>query len=198
MIYSKPPANHPMTPVKIALLTGLSNPCNCALSDVQRTFIASLRFPEAWKVYCNFPWTAPVAPATATPLWRAGLHNGWQFLAASTPLYRRIAKMHWDALLSSTEHLLIITGSCGLQIANCLLSGHPPCKTRIDILGFGPVAWRRPPVKYRLVQNENDPISHCFFRKTEDILTGSGHMTYLEDQRFLEIAEQWISNNISS
>ena len=118
--------------------------------------MASLRFPEAWKVYHNFPWIAADAPPTAPSLWRASFHNGWQFLAASTPLYRRIAKTHWDALLRSTDHVLIIAGSCGLQIATCLLEGHPSHATQIDVLGFGPVAWRRPPVKCRLVQNERD------------------------------------------
>jgi hypothetical protein len=198
MIYSQPPADHPATPVKIALLTGLSNPWSCALSDVQRAFMAALEFPEAWKVYRNFPWIAADHPAAATPLWRAGFHNGWQFLAASTPLYRRIAKTHWDAVLRSTGHVLIIAGSCGLQIVNCLLRGRPSRAARIDVLGFGPVAWRRPPVKCRLVRNERDIVSRCFFRKTEVLLAGSGHMNYLEDRRLIEIAGQWISNSISS
>lgn len=197
MIYSRPPADHPTTPVKIALLTGLSNPWSCALSDVQRAFMASLHFPEEWKVYRNFPWIAAEDPAAPPPLWRASFHNGWQFLAASTPLYRRFAKAHWEALLRSTDHVLIIAGSCGLQIATCLLAGRPACATQIDMLGYGPVAWRRPPARCRLVQNERDSVSHCFFRKTEVRLAGSGHMNYLDDQRLIEIAEQWISNSIS-
>ena len=43
-----------------------------------------------------------------------------------------------------------------------------------------------------------DAISRCFFRDADDRLTGLGHMNYLEDRRLTEIAEQWISNSISS
>lgn len=198
MIYSQPPTNHPVTPVKIALLTGLSNPWNCALSDVQRDFLASLHLPESWKVYRNFPWTTGGDVPAATPLWRASFHNAWQFLAASTPLYRRLGRTHWEALVHSTDHVVVLAGSCGLQIANCLLTECPARATRIDILGFGPVAWRRPPVKHRLVQNRGDAISRCFFRKAEDVLAGAGHMNYLEDPRLTEIAEQWILSSISN
>ena len=198
MIYSHDAADHPITPVKIAFLTGLSNPWSCELSAVQQTFMAALRFPEGWKVCRNFPWIAAGNPATATPLWRASFHNGWQFLAASTPLYRRVAQPHWDALLRSADHVFIIAGSCGLQIINCLLAGSPPKKTRIDVLGFGPVAWRRPRVRYRLVQNEGDAVSRCFFRKSEALLAGTGHMNYLDDERLTRIVEQWISSSISS
>jgi hypothetical protein len=197
MIYSQPPAEHRTTPVKIALLTGLSNPWSCALSDVQRDFMASLHFPEAWKVYRNFPWIAAENPATVTPLWRASVHNGWQFVAASTPLYRWIAKAHWNALLRSADHVVIIAGSCGLQIVNCMLADRSSHATRIGVLAFAPVAWRRPPARCRLVQNERDFVSRCFFRRPEVRLGQSGHMNYLEDCHLIEIAERWISNSIS-
>lgn len=197
MIYAQASVEYPYTPVKLVFLTGLSNPANCKLSDVQEEFMASLEFPESWKVYRNFPWTDGKDEWLSPPLWRASFHNGWQFLLASTPLFRRIASSHWHNMLRSTEHLLVIAGSCGLQIANCLLASPMSCRTQINLLGIGPVAWRIPRINYRFIQSNNDYLSRLFFRKVERRLAGSGHMKYLEDQRMKELTEQWISDSIS-
>ncbi|MGD9128789.1 MAG: hypothetical protein PVH19_15540, partial [Planctomycetia bacterium] len=172
MIYAQSAAAYPFTPVKIVFLTGLSNPWSCALSDIQRTFMSSLDFPESWKVYRNFPWTDGEERSPLPPLWKASFHNGWQFLLASTPFFRRIAQPHWNAMLRTTEHLLVITGSCGLQIANCLQTGQPSSAPRVDLLGIGPVAWRRPKSNCRLVQGKRDYLSRFLLRKVEDRLAG--------------------------
>ena len=197
MVYSRAPADYPFTPAKIVLLTGLSNPRSCALSDIQRTFLRSLEVPESWKVYRNFPWVDGEDRSPLPPLWKASLHNGWQFLLASTPLFRRMAAPHWDAMLRTTGHLLVITGSCGLQIVNCLHQGRASRAPQVDVLGFGPVAWRSPRVCCRLVQGEGDTLSRLLFRKVDHRLAGVGHMRYLEDQRMKEITEEWISDRTS-
>ena len=188
MVYSQPPADYPFTPAKIVLLTGLSNPRSCALSDIQLTFLSSLDVPESWKVYRNFPWVDGEDQSPLPPLWKASLHNAWQFLLASTPLFRRIARPHWDAMLRTTEHLFVLTGSCGLQIVNCLQHGRASSVPRIDVLGFGPVAWRAPKLSCRLVQGDGDALSRLLFRKVDYRLAGLGHMRYLEDQRMKEIS----------
>lgn len=195
--FSRTTVELPYTPVKILFLTGLSDPRNCALSDVQFKFLKSLDVPESWKTYRNFPWNGGSKRSRTVPLWRASLHNGWQFLLASTPAYRWLAGRHWNAVLSSTAHLLVITGSCGLQIVNCLLSGNSRQATRVDTLAMAPVAWRPPRSNYRLLQGAHDYISRLFFCHVDHRLNRLQHMNYLLDHRIRELTEKWISDSIS-
>ena len=121
MIVYEPPTRHAFTPQKVVLLSGLSNPATCGLSAVQKQFLAGLHVPEAWKVYWNFPYLA-CPEGSDTPLWRASLHNFQQFILASGRRYRRAARAHSRALVHSTEHLLVVALSCGLEILNSVLA----------------------------------------------------------------------------
>jgi hypothetical protein len=135
MILSEPPARHPFTTRKVVLLSGLADPGTCALSPIQRRFLDAIDAPAESKVYLNFPYVSSTRPRVHPPLWLASIRNYAQFLRASKPAYRDRARLHWRALLESTESLVVITGSCGLEILNhcvvddddCVDGASPTC-----------------------------------------------------------------------
>jgi hypothetical protein len=188
MILSEPPARHPFTPLKVVLLSGLSDPSTCALSAAQTRFLASLAAPEESKIYWNFPYLPSPGARRDPPLWLASLRNLRQFLQASRPAYRA----HWHALAASAESLVVITGSCGLEIFNhCLEAGDPVG----HLFALGPVARARPAVPHTLVQGTRDPFSRVFFRKCDVELPGVGHMTYLGDSRVQRLVNDYLCSS---
>lgn len=187
---SEPPAVHPFTPMKIVLLTGLSDPSTCALSAAQMRFLASLAAPESAKLYWNFPYLASANTRRDPPLWLASIRNAEQFLRASRREYRE----HWQALASSAESLIVITGSCGLEIFNHCVAANDPVR---HVFALGPVAWRRPSVPHTLIRGTRDPFSWAFFRKCDVELSGVGHMNYLDDSRVQRLVNDYLCSSTS-
>lgn len=188
--------------VRLAFITGLSNPESCQLSKIQREFLSGLSLPDESKLFLNFPYSEDLANENNNvesekdvSLWRASLNNGWQFISASTRNYRRLNAHHWKALMDSADLLLLIAGSCGLQLINSLLDESEFDKVRV--LAFGPTAWRRPRCKTVLVQGEKDWISKLFFRDVDHVLPVVGHLDYLKNEQFRAIAIDWICSNVS-
>lgn len=188
MILSSPPARHPFTPRKVVLLSGLSDPSTCALSAVQTRFMASLAAPEESKIYWNFPYLPSSKERRNPPLWLASIRNVQQFLGASHPGYRP----HWRALAASAESIVVITGSCGLEIFNhCFEAGDPV----EHVFALGPVARARPAASHTLVRGTRDPFSRVFFRKCDVELSGVGHMNYLDDSRVQRLVNDYLCSN---
>ncbi len=192
MIISQPPLIHPMTPAKVVLLSGLSDPANCGLSEIQRHFLGSLQIPESWKVYWNFPYVPGPHRWRPPPLWLASMRNLRQFVLASCPGYRDAARRHWRALADSAGRLLVITLSCGLEIINHCL-GPADASRSLHILALGPVAWRTPAVAHTLVQGSQDFVSRLFFRKSQVRVDGIGHLNYLQHERIWNLANNHVA-----
>jgi hypothetical protein len=182
MIVFDPPASHRYTPGKVLLISGLSDPTSCALSLVQKGFLASLAVPETWKIYRNFPCLPGPEAEPRVALWRASLANLRQFLLASRRAYRQAAGKHWEALTASTEELIVITLSCGLEIVNNCLAVCPR-RCQVRVLALGPVAWELPSVPHTLIQGSHDHISRVFFRTVHVLMPGVGHMDYLAHEQ---------------
>lgn len=196
MILSEPPARHPFTTMKVVLLSGLADPATCALSPIQRRFLDAIDAPAEWKVYWNFPYVPSARPRVPPPLLLASIRNYAQFLRASKPAYRDRARVHWRALVESTESLVVITGSCGLEILNhCVDDGDADRITHVFALG--PVARARPQAPHTIVQGTRDPITKLYFRRGDVALPGVGHMNYLEDSRALELVNTFLCNSTS-
>lgn len=176
------PAHHPATKYKIAFLTGLSNPQSCALSKVQKLFLKKLELPEIYKLYLNFPYI-PSEGRENTPLWKASFHNMQQFLTVHS--YRALVQEHLNELVNSTEHLVFITGSCGLEILNIGLSEKASRKI-LHVYALGPVAWQKPRCPCALIQGSSDFISKFFFRKINLQPNDVNHMNYLESKEVFE------------
>ncbi len=194
MLVNEPAVRHPFTPSKVVLLSGLSDPATCALSESQRRFLGSLRVPEPSKIYWNFPYIPDAREWRRPPLWLASVRNTQQFALASRPAYRDAARRHWRALADSAGELLVITLSCGLEIVNqCLDPGviGPP----VRVIALGPVAHGLPPVPCTLVQGARDYVSKLFFRKNHASITGVGHMNYLESPEVAEIVDRHLCSS---
>lgn len=190
MILSEPPTRHPFTPLKVVLLTGLSDPTTCALSAAQTRFMASLAAPETAKIYWNFPYLPSSQTRRDPPLWLASIRNFRQFFQASRPVYRE----HWRALAASAESLVVITGSCGLEIFNHCREARDPVG---HVFALGPVARARPAVPHTLVRGTRDPFPRVFFRKCDVELSGVGHMNYLDDSRVQRLINDYLCSSTS-
>lgn len=190
MIVDRNPASHLPTRRKFALLSGLSDPESCALSDVQQQFLRQLPVDDTEKVLANFPYQpGDGSPRRSPSLICASWANGRQFWQASGRRYREAATRHWDALVGSCDDLTVITLSCGLEILNsCLVAGVRPAKLRI--ISLGPVARARPRAAHTLIQGSRDYVSKAFFWTPEVTLPGVAHLNYLDSQQTIELINQ--------
>ncbi len=159
---------------RIAFFTGQSDPGRCALSPQQYDFLERLsavllddsrankhsnkdlhdmESTELLNIECvkqNFPWHSNSAPWRATPLWRASLANGHQYLAARRGRLLQLSRAEIDAAhdwLQSAPRTLLLVGSCGLTLLNTLLAHSTDrawLATRLRIVAYGGIAPRWP------------------------------------------------------
>lgn len=192
MIFTNPPAQHDKTSRKLVLLSGLSDPHSCALSDVQTRFLQSIEVQENEKLWLNFPYLPEFGKSERLPsLVSASLANTMQFVRAAGSGYRKIATPHWNALADSCQDLTVVALSCGLEIINaCLRTGRQPA--RIHIVSLGPVAWRKPPVPHTIIRGSRDFFSAPFFKQVDHLLPGVGHMNYLESPLVAQIVNDLV------
>lgn len=204
MIVLRPPVAWPHARVRIVWLTGLSDPRRCELSEAQEAFLRRLDAPEECKLYRNFPYLPCDGNAASPPLLRASLRNGRQFLAASgwrsntAADYRSAAALHWQALARSTDRLLILAGSCGLEIVRRCLACSESSIADVRIAALGPVGWTRPPCETLLVQGSRDYVSRLFFRRPDVLVPSVGHMNYLSSDQVFDVVNRWVCDNISN
>jgi hypothetical protein len=175
--------------VKVAVMSGLSDPTTCALSAIQRRFMAAVQVHEEWKVYWNFPYVPCDRERRDPPLWLASVRNGWQYLLASSPDYRAAARRHWRALAESAERLVVVTLSCGLEILNHVLGPEDERKP-LDVIALGPVASGPPRAPTTLVQGTADYVSRLFFRRRDVSLPGVQHLEYFPHPQVLELTNR--------
>lgn len=188
------PAHHSKTLYKIAFLTGLSDPRSCALSKLQKHFLASLELPESYKLYLNFPYL-PSVGIENEPLWKASLHNTHQFL--SIRFHRATACRHLENLANSTSNLILITGSCGLEILNIALTSTFAKKLE-HVYALGPVAWQRPAYPCTLIQGSSDYFSKLFFRNADMYIDDIHHMNYLESASVFKFINQHLKQLVGT
>lgn len=194
-LLDQPPRLHPATQLKIAIVTGLSNSSSCCLSAAQTEFLSKLEVATQCKVAMNFPFLAQddllVGKSLRTPnIVQASVANGWQFWQSRRIALR--ARPHWQALLESCQQLLLITGSCGLQIAIDGLRSWKACHDRIKVLALGPVAISKPEFEVTSVRGERDWISKPFCRRPDHLVSGLNHLGYWGDSAVREISRTWL------
>ncbi len=196
---------HPFTPVKIAFLTGLSNPNCCQLSPIQKTFLRRLECPEAWKIYLNFPYldkpnntqqSSNPNLGVETNIITNSLFNIKQYFQASSQIYKTAATQHLSQLAASTNHLILLVGSCGLEILNHALTPNIN-KKLLHLFVYGPVAKSLPDVNHTLIQGSNDFISKAFFQNVDLTIPNLGHLGYLEKQPVFELVNQTLKPKLA-
>ncbi len=163
--------------VQIAFLTGQSDPRRCALSPAQDAFLHQLSGAGRQLLTHNFPYRQDDQPYAITPLWRASLRNGTQYLAARRETVGMRHRDHVLDLLERTPRTILLTGSCGLELLHCLKLP-PDVLARLSVFAYGPVARHTPACRWMAVQGRRDWISRLGFRGPVTRVEG-GHMNYL-------------------
>ncbi|MEM7784883.1 MAG: hypothetical protein AAF623_16150 [Planctomycetota bacterium] len=192
-ILDQPPKPHSRSIAKVAILTGLSQPVSNHLSTDQVALMDALPIPKEWKVYRNFPYIELEKITDANHLISASFENIKQFVYSHGKQYRYRARKHWDSILGSTENLFLITGSCGIQLANSIPYRKFP-NHRIEVLALGPVSLKASPFPVTTVSGDRDHLSN-FFRFTRNhILQNTKHMDYWNHPEVREIASHWLQS----
>jgi hypothetical protein len=188
---------YPRTRFKIVIVTGLSDPNSCRLTEAQLSLINLPALPPDSVVTENFPFVQqPEGSMSSRSLAQASLANGLQFFRTWTAGYRNLAAVHWASLLQSVDHLLVVAGSCGIQlVTSCPAIQQAADKVRL--LALGPVGTRQPRLSTVLVQGQRDWLSRSFFPRPDLIVARVGHLDYWENSLVRELVDQWLRDRIS-
>ena len=171
----------------IAWLTGQSAYCCAHLSPAQAALLQAVRKPGWATLAANFPYNQAALQATyhEPPLLLASVRNGAQFGAAlGSAAFGRACARHLQPLLAATaERLVLLCGSCGLQLFYAALPWlRVPPSLRIQLVGLGPVCLRLRPhaqVAVAVVQGHRDWLSRCLCLLPYDYRVQGGHLDYV-------------------
>lgn len=168
------------------LLTGQSNLRSSPLSTAQADFLAALSPLPIEVVRTGFPFDETHLDNRQASLLEASIQNARQFLwARNDAAYgRAVAQVLQPMLASAGRGVLLVTGSCGLQILQAAwqhLRRKP--ESRIEILALGPVG--SPPhfgeAGFSAVQGSADLWSRMLYRGPVGYPSSCGHMDYWHD-----------------
>ncbi len=215
-IYRQPCTICEPLPCRVVLITGLSNPACCCLHPQLRRFLDSLHVPTEQKVYKNFPFTDCLSTtATKSNGWhrpecggvsivRASLSNGYQFgWFYGSRAFKQRAVSHWRQMRDLSSRLLVITGSCGLDLVERLEeiigseAGTVGNAKVLRVLALGPVVRKSRLSIVTAVQGQRDWISKVFYRQSNTSVANVGHMDYWISDQIKEMANQWLVDNTS-
>ena len=194
MIIWQPPVNHSYTPIKIAFITGLSNPKSCSLSKIQKQFMSKLELPKNYKLYSNFPYF-PTDGEEDEPLWKASIENVRQYFYCRQPLYQQQLSLHLESLAASCDQMIFLAGSCGLEMLNVALSGASRQKV-VHVFAYAPIAQKYPEYPCTFMQGSRDYLSKVFFKPLDKPILGLGHMDYLEHPDVFEMIQQGLQHYV--
>lgn len=163
-----------MTPPRIAVLTGRSDPLRTGLPQAQAAFRDAVTPSGVMAVRDGYPWIGG-PPEAAVPLPMAAWRNAVQWRAARRGIARDAIAPRLHAL--SGGPLAIVTGSCGLDMLCC---GWTDGLCQL-VIALGPVMSERPVwpgVRLVTVIGRRDALSRGLHRMPPDIRTPCGHMGY--------------------
>lgn len=176
-----PPCEH-----RVLLLTGQSDLRSSSLSPAQADFMSSLAPLQIEVVATGFPFDGASMPNRPASLLQASIQNTRQYLwARSEPAYGRAVALVLEPILASTSgSILLVTGSCGLQV---LHAAWPHMRRmpelRIEILALGPVgsAPHFGEAGFSAVQGSADLWSRMLYHGPIAYQTNCGHLDYWDD-----------------
>ncbi|MCC7247302.1 MAG: hypothetical protein IT473_01630 [Lysobacter sp.] len=206
---------------RIAFLTGRSDPDRCALSPLQRAVFDTLA-TDATHLHLdplNFPWCESIHESIDekvgendcetnrawrdTPLLRASLANGRQYLAARRGDFADLPQTvvaQARECLSRPPRSLLLVGSCGLSLLDALIAPFDDAqRARLRIVAYGGVAPRWPRgVEGAQLHGRRDRIAAWFGPNDgpQPRTIDCGHMDYLERSAALDavldaVRAQW-------
>jgi len=168
---------------RLCLLTGQSCFRSSLLPPDKRDFLAAIAPRGVEIVPTGFPWHRQFAiPAPAPSLLSASLRNARQWIwARRDARYRAALTAILGRLLAQTrEQLLLVTGSCGIDLLAAVLPDLPPGPP-IYLVALGPAG--RVPVADRLadwvvLQGRRDGWSRLLWRGPVQGRPDCGHLDY--------------------
>lgn len=171
---------------RLLLLTGQSNPRSSPLSAAQAGFLSSLSSLPIEVVLTGFPFDEAPTPNRPVGLLEASLQNARQYLwARSDPAYAQaVAQVLQPILASVSRSMLLVTGSCGLQILEAAWSHLPRTpQLKMEILALGPVgsAPHFDEAGFSAVQGSADLWSRLLYHGPITDKTSCGHLDYWHD-----------------
>lgn len=170
----------------LAWLTGQSAYHHGSLSPAQAALLRGVTLPGWSRVEANFPYNkaALTADYQPTPLLPASVRNSAQFVAALTSsAFGQACARHLQPLLdASTSRLVLLCGSCGLQLFQAALPWlRVPTGLHIHLVGLGPVCLRfhrHPQVAVTVVQGRHDWLSRSLCPLPCHYQVPAGHLDY--------------------
>ncbi len=170
---------------RLLLLTGQSSFASARLAPEQSAFLAAVAPPGADLHDAGFPFhPAMLGDAPAAGILAASARNFLQVLwSVSSRRYQACVRATLQQALDATrDELLLLTGSCGLQLANRAWPGLVvPARLRVRIVALGPAcfgALRLAPVEVTVVRGRGDGWSRLFYRGRIDVEAPCGHLDY--------------------
>jgi hypothetical protein len=170
---------------RIALLTGQSSFVSSALSPGQLAFLETVAPAGCSIVRTGLPFDSAVEEFREVGMvgasWRNTRQVYWSICSAA---FRTAVARRLQALMDATSRrLILITGSCGLQLANSAwpLLRVPP-DLRVEVAALGPVCFGALRVPVRVIQGRRDGWSRLFYRGKVDGLCECGHLDYWDSE----------------
>lgn len=163
-----------MSPPRLAIFTGRSDPLRTGLPGAQAAFIAAVTPPGLVAVQDGYPWIGG-PPEAPVPLLLSAWRNATQWRAARNGAARAEVSTRLRAL--GPGPLAIITGSCGLDLLHC---GWEEGACQL-VIALGPVMARHPSwpgVCLVTVIGRRDLLSRALHRAAPDIRVPCGHLGY--------------------
>lgn len=187
---------------RLVLLTGQSDQGNSILMTDQKAFLSSIAPPDHEVFAHGFPYLADFERHMYTPrsLVRASLSNAHQFAAAliSRRFQALVVNRIRELLDHTSDSLLVVTGSCGLQLLNSawpLLAG-----TRHDhlrVIALGPVCVGRlnvPASRLMTIRGADDGWSRWLYAPPVDHTVPGGHLGYWTNAAAADLVKRSLSH----
>jgi hypothetical protein len=178
---------------RVLLWTGQSGYAAGALRGEQREFLAAVAGEDA--VMAGFPFHHEFDREYELRIWRASWRNARQtWWCAANGRYRRaVGRVLRQAVESVSERLMIVCGSCGMEIVNAAceeMGGRLPQK--VEIVGLGPTCLR--PLRLervRVVQGRGDRWSQWLYRGPVAAVSNGGHLDYWQCEQTRGVVRGW-------
>lgn len=180
-----------------AFITGHSVRGCTGLSREQRDFQTRSRVPAACWLPWNFPWVETFPFPETFHLLRASVNNVRHYLASRKPAFAEKHRADMERVLSRHDKLLLVAGSCGLELLNNL---HLPAelRSRIHVFACGPVSRQRPEVaSFFIVQGQHDWLSR-WYHPQADARIRCPHMGYLAAPETLRLFDAFYEQIITA
>jgi len=205
-LWDEPPSTFERAPIRLAFVSGLSDPRCCRLTEAQQELLDRMatacdRPHELSLVTRNFPFVERGDVDRPEPgLVSASRANAGQYRALRRTAFVDRCLPHWLALRRSSERLRIVTLSCGLELidrleARAIGRGESPIDLKIAALG--PVVGRRTPLAPLTICGSRDLLSRWFVPRPDVVVPGIGHLGYVVSPIVEEHLNRWLSDSIS-